>query len=107
MEPASPARLYATLIGAILFVAGMLGFFRDLSWFNFLYVASGALGLLIAGRAPRPYALGLGAIYTGLAIWGFGDGEDWLRLAVGLLGLAAAAGTPRSKPRAKAAAESP
>lgn len=121
MEPPSPARLYATLIGAVLFVAGIVGFFHDLSWLNYLYVASGAAGLLLAAVAARPYALGAGAIYTGLAIWEFSD-RGWPHLAVGLLGLAAFAATrgPKStheagresrqrpkrlKPRAKAAAK--
>jgi hypothetical protein len=125
MEPASPARLYATLVGAVLFVGGIAGFFFDLSWVNYLEVATGALGLLLAGSAPRPYSLGMGVVYLGLAAWGFAGGEEWLRwphLALGLLGLAAFAGTPaashgprsgkrgrrrkRSEPRAKAAAKS-
>jgi hypothetical protein len=123
MEPASPARLYATLFGAILFVAGILGFFHDLSWLNCLYLASGAAGLFLAGFAARPYALCVGTIYTGLAIWEFSH-RGWPHLAVGLLGLAAFAATrgslvthsvpkePRDgrrrlKPRAKAAAERP
>jgi len=107
MEPPSPARLYATLAGALLFVAGILGFFGDLSWLNFLYVGTGALGLLLAGPAPRFCALSLGLIYTTLAIWDFSGGDGWLHLALGLLGLAALAGTPRLEPRAKAAAKSP
>jgi hypothetical protein len=95
MEPPSPARLYATLVGAILFVAGILGFFQDLSWLNYLYVASGAIGLFVAGFAARPYALGAGLLYTGLAIWEFSD-RGWAHLAIGLLGLAAFAATRRS-----------
>ena len=96
MEPPSPARLYATLIGAVLFVAGIVGFFGDLSWLNYLHLATGALGLLLAGIAARPYALCMGALYTGLAVWGFAAEEAWPRwphLALGLLGLAAFAGT--------------
>jgi hypothetical protein len=117
MEPPSPARLYATLVGAILFVAGIVGFFHDLSWLNYLYVASGAIGLYVAGLAARPYALCAGAIYTGLAIWEFSD-RGWAHLAVGLLGLAAFAASrgssapkkspvrpKRLKPRAKAVAK--
>jgi hypothetical protein len=92
MEPPSPARLYATLIGAVLFVAGIVGFFHDLSWLNYLYVASGAIGLLVAGVAPRPYALCAGLAYTGLAIADFSS-RGWPHLAVGLLGLAAFAAT--------------
>jgi hypothetical protein len=96
MEPPSPARLYATLVGAILFVAGILGFFHDLSWLNYLYLASGAVALLVAGIAPRPYALGAGLIYTGLAIAEFSN-RGWPHLAVGLLGLAAFAASRGSK----------
>jgi Domain of unknown function (DUF4383) len=117
MEPPSPARLYATLAGGVLFVAGLLGFFSDLSWANFFQIAIGALGLLLAGYAARPYALWTGAILTVVGILGLatgsgeeilgllpsGGGESWLQLALGALGLAAAAGTPRLEARAKAA----
>ncbi len=92
MQPPSPARLYATLVGALLFVAGILGFFHDLSWLNYLYLASGAVGLLVAGIAPRPYALCAGLVYTALAIADFSS-RGWPHLAVGLLGLAAFAAT--------------
>jgi hypothetical protein len=73
MEPPSPARLYATLVGAVLFVA-----------------------LLVAGIAPRPYALGAGLVFTGLAIADFSS-RGWPHLAVGLLGLAAFAASRGSK----------
>jgi hypothetical protein len=108
MEPASPARLYATLVGAALFVGGIVGFFYDLSWLNYMHLATGALGLLLASAAPRPYALCMGLAYLGLAVLGFSGGEEWLQwphLALGLLGLAAFAGTPQLEPRAKAAAK--
>jgi hypothetical protein len=137
MEAASPARLYATLVGAFLLLLGILGFFYSASfgspggveaalgvlrvnaWFNVLSIATGALGLLAAGSASRPYALAVGLLYTGLAIWGFaigaGDailgflpasgGDDALRLAIGLLGLAAAAGTPKRPRRSLRASE--
>ncbi len=109
MEPASPARLYAAAAGFLLFAGGLAGFFFDLSWLNFLHLASGALALLLAGAAPRPVALLFGLAYTGLALWGFSDGGElgfaWAHLALGLLGLAAyAAG---SEPRTKTAAERP
>jgi hypothetical protein len=96
MEPPSPARLYATLVGAILFVAGILGFFHDLSWLNYLYLASGAVGLLVAAVAARPYALCAGLLYTALAIADFSS-SGWPHLAVGLLGLAAFAASRGSK----------
>jgi hypothetical protein len=135
MEPASPARLYAAVVGALLVVLGILGFFYTASfgdldsyeealgalkvngWLNLFYAATGALGLLVAGASSRGYALAIGLLYTALAIVGWGTGA--LNLVVGLLGLAAAAGTPterkrrpvkqrrerprRSKPRAKPA----
>jgi Domain of unknown function (DUF4383) len=151
MEPPSPARLYATAVGAFLLVLGIVGFFYSASfgspgaveaalgvlranaWLNLLHIATGALGLLLAGRASRPYALGLGVLYTALAIWDFalGGGEailgllptsggnGGLHMALGVLGLAAVAATPKAtagkrrgsrrqqlEPRAKAAAES-
>lgn len=148
MEAASPARLYATVVGALLVVLGIVGFFYSASfgspgsveaalgvlrvnaWLNVFHTATGALGLLAAGYASRQYALGLGVVYTALAIWGFAigagnvilgflaasGGDNFLHLAVGLLGLAAAAGTPKRgassgtsglEPRAKAAGKGP
>jgi hypothetical protein len=128
MEAASPARLYATAVGATLVVLGIVGFFYDLSWVNYFHVATGTLGLFVAGWGSRAYALCLGAIYTGMAIFSLPDASHlWLHLAIGLLGLAAAAGTATSrgsltrhgrakeprgkarrlKPRAKSAAERP
>jgi hypothetical protein len=115
MEPPSPARLYATAAGALLLVLGIVGFFYDASfsglddlqpapgalevnaWFNLLYVLTGAIGLLVAGVASRPYSLLVGLLFTAIGI--LGPGTQWLHLAVGLLGLAAVAGTPRGKPR--------
>jgi hypothetical protein len=137
MEAASPARLYATVVGAALLVLGILGFFYTASfdglgdyeealgalqmngWINLFYVATGALGLFVAGVASRPYALATGLLFTALAIIGWGSGG--LQLVIGLLGLAAVAGTPkpgrkpargqkqrrRSKPRAKPARQRP
>ncbi len=104
MEPPSPARLYATVAGAALFLAGLLGFFEDLSWLNFLHVGSGAVALLLAGAAARPVSLCLGVAYTALAVFAFGD-DGWLHLSIGLLGLAATVGT--SEPRAQTAGKSP
>lgn len=126
MEPPSPARLYAAAVGAFLVVLGILGFFYNASfgdldayeealgvlevngWLNLLYLATGAVGVLVAGASSRGYALAVGFLYTALAIVGWGSGG--LNLAVGVLGLAAAAGTRRPgqqprrlKPRAKPA----
>lgn len=97
----TPASLYAGLIGAVLVVVGILGFFYSSSfgdpgevdavlgvfdvnaWHNIVHIASGALGLLafMAGlAASRTYALAFGVIYVVVAIWGFviGGGESIL-----------------------------
>lgn len=115
MEPASPARLYATAAGALLVILGIVGFFYDASftsldelqralgaidvnaWFNLLYVVTGAIGVLVAGVASRTYAIAMGLLYTLLGI--FGLGTEWLHLTIGVLGLLAAAGTAQSKSR--------
>jgi hypothetical protein len=98
MEGASPARLYATVVGAVLVLAGIIGFFYSASfgspgnvddvfgilsvnaWHNIVHILTGAIGLLVAGYAARQYALGLGVIYLVIAIWGFviGSGESIL-----------------------------
>ncbi|HEV2790186.1 MAG TPA: DUF4383 domain-containing protein [Solirubrobacterales bacterium] len=127
MEAASPARLYAAVVGALLVVLGILGFFYSASfgdsgtveealgflrvnaWLNVLYLLVGALGLLLAGASSRAFALAAGVLFTALAVWGWaigsGDlvlgflpadgGNEALHLTLGLLGFAAAAGTPR------------
>jgi len=133
MEGASPARLYALTVGAVLTVAGIIGFFYDASfdvgdslqrdavfgildvnaWHNIVHIATGVLGLLAAGYAARTYALGLGLVYVVVAFLGFidfatGDVNDtilqfipvntednFLHLALGVLGLAAGAATPK------------
>jgi hypothetical protein len=95
MQDASPARLYATLVGGVLVVAGVIGFFYSASfggpgevddvfgilavnaWHNLVHILTGAIGLLVAGYAARQYAMGLGVIYLAIAIWGFliGSGD--------------------------------
>jgi hypothetical protein len=88
MEPPSPARLYATAVGALLILLGIAGFFygssfgspgtvahtlgalRTNAWLNLLWALLGALGLLLAGTASRAYALAVGAFFTLLAVWG-------------------------------------
>jgi hypothetical protein len=127
MEPASPARLYACAVGALLVVLGIVGFFygssfgspgtldhtlgalRTNGWLNVLWVALGALGLLTAGTFSRAYALAAGLLLTALGIWGLAlspgqaivshvpaaGANEALHLTLGLLGLLAAAATPR------------
>lgn len=136
MDGPNPARLYATLVGAALVVGGIVGFFYSASfggpgkvddvlgilsvngWHNVFHIATGAIGLLVAGYAARQYALWLGALYVAIAIWGFaiggGDsilgflpvntGDNILHLVLGLLGIAAASATPVKKLEARAKA---
>src|SRR5919197_5137193 len=102
MEQQSPARLYALVFGAVLVVAGIIGFFYNSTftsnesvhddvfgilsvngWHNVVHIATGALGLAaFAGGAyaARTYAFGLGAVYIVVAVWGFivGDGDQIL-----------------------------
>jgi hypothetical protein len=95
MDTASPARLYATLVGAALVVIGIIGFFYEASfavgddiradeefgflavngWENAIHILAGLLGLAMAGTnaSARLYSLGFGAIYVVLAIWGWID----------------------------------
>ena len=123
----TPAQLYALVFGATLVVAGILGFFYSSSfgspgevdgvlgildvngWHNVVHIATGVLGLLSLGySSARLYALGLGAVYVVVAIWGFavGDGgeilgfipvnteDNVLHVLIGLAGLGAYAATP-------------
>jgi uncharacterized protein DUF4383 len=106
MNNSSPARLYAGVVGAVLFAAGIIGFFynghfgsgndvfgNDTSvkvfgilavngWHNIVHLLTGALGLLAVGYAAREYALGLGVVYLVVAIWGFiiGSGDSILSI---------------------------
>jgi hypothetical protein len=127
-EP-SPAKLYATLVGALLVVGGIVGFFYSASfgapgkvddvlglfsvngWHNVFYVLTGGIGLLVAGFAARRYAFLLGLVYLAIAGWGFilgggeailgffpvNNGDDFLHLVLGLLGVGAALGTPQQR----------
>ena len=118
----TPAQLYALLFGIVLLLVGILGFLADSSfgtgsnvngsdfivfevngWHNLVHIASGALGLAMWRRADtaRAYALGFGAVYLVVTIWGFitGDHVLWLipvnaadhvlHLAIALTGIAA------------------
>jgi len=93
MDAPSPARLYASLVGAALVAFGIVGFFYSASfgspgevknalgvfavngWSNVLHVLTGVLGLYLAGYASRAYSLGLGAVYMALAAWGLALGS--------------------------------
>jgi hypothetical protein len=98
MEASSPAKLYATVVGTVLTIAGIVGFFYSASfgspgevdkvlgildvngWHNVVHLVTGLLGLVAVGYAAREYAIGLGLVYLVVAIWGFviGSGESIL-----------------------------
>jgi Domain of unknown function (DUF4383) len=103
MDSASPARLYCTLVGAVLVIAGIIGFFYSAGfdtgtagvaadtdevfgilgvngWHNLLHIALGVLALAVAGSpsGARAYCLGIGLVYLALALWGFIDGDNIL-----------------------------
>jgi uncharacterized membrane protein len=88
MEEASPARLFAALVGAALVIYGIAGFFFDSSfdrpadvadalglaavngWANTFHILTGAAGLFLAGFASRRYALWVSALYVAIAVLG-------------------------------------
>jgi hypothetical protein len=100
----TPAMLYAGVVGAVLVVAGIVGFFynadftsdesvRDAvfgildvnGWHNVVHILTGVLGLLAYGAgvyAARTYALALGIVYLVVAAWGFvvGNGDSILSI---------------------------
>jgi hypothetical protein len=126
----SPAQVYALVIGATLTIVGIVGFFYSASfgtgdgterdavlgilevngWHNLVHIASGGIGLLVAGSygGSRVYALGFGATYLLVALLGFlaGDGDEifnlipvntednFLHLLIGLAGVGAGFATP-------------
>jgi len=130
MERRSPAQVYALVIGATLVAAGIVGFFYNASfgtgngterdavlgildvngWHNVVHIASGVVGLAVAGSydGSRLYAFGLGAVYLLVALLGFlaGNGDEifnlipvntadnFLHLLIGFAAVAAGLVTP-------------
>ena len=126
----TPAQLYSLIFGAVLLLTGILGFIADSSfgglgngvegdelvlfevngWHNIVHLASGALGLALAGSAAsaRLFALGFGTVYLLVTIIGFIDGNDIfgllpinsadnvLHLLIALAGIAAGLASARA-----------
>ncbi|HYF24364.1 MAG TPA: DUF4383 domain-containing protein [Baekduia sp.] len=97
----TPAQIYSVVFGATLLAAGLLGFIADSSfdtgsgvqgddlvvfevngWHNLVHIASGLLGLALWRNAAsaRAFALGFGAVYGIVTVWGFADGDQVLSL---------------------------
>ena len=134
MEERSPAQVYALVIGLTLVVVGIAGFFYSASfstgdgterdavlgildvngWHNLVHIASGVVGLALAGSygGARAYALGLGVVYLLVTLLGFvaGDGDEilnlipvntednFLHLLIGLAGVGGGLATPGTAP---------
>jgi hypothetical protein len=139
LDEKPPAQVYALAIGLTLVVVGIAGFFYSASfstgdgterdavlgifdvngWHNLVHIASGAIGLFVAGsyRGARAYALGLGVVYLLVAALGFlaGNGDEifnlipvntednFLHLLIGIAGVGAGLATPAREPRPVAA----
>jgi Domain of unknown function (DUF4383) len=91
MDDSSPARLYCLLVGGVLVIAGIIGFFYEASfstgdsiqtenvfgilgvngWHNLVHIAIGGLLLIAAGGAARGAALFVGVLYLVLSALGF------------------------------------
>ena len=96
----TPAQIYSLVFGATLLLAGIVGFFVDSDfgnlgsnvqgddlvlfevngWHNLIHIASGLLGLALAGsaRGAFGFALGFGLTYGLVTIWGLVTGDNIL-----------------------------
>jgi hypothetical protein len=103
----SPARLYATVVGVVLVIAGILGFFYEANfdtgdsirsddvfgilavngWHNVVHIVLGLIALAMAGTnySARLYALIFGLVYLGLAVWGFLETEEGFGVLIDLV----------------------
>ena len=97
----TPAQIYSLVFGATLLLVGILGFIAESSfntganvdgsnliifevngWHNLVHIASGLVGLAL-WRNPagaRSFALGFGAVYLLVTLYGFVDGNDIIGL---------------------------
>jgi hypothetical protein len=115
------AKTYVVLSGAILFIVGVVGFFRhemfNLTFppaHNVFHLASGVIalwaGLAKSANGVRLFGLIFGAIYLAVAVAGFAGLQDFgpmrmglnthynfIHLGVGLLSLAAGFASPRTQ----------
>jgi hypothetical protein len=103
LQPRSPAQRCALLLGLLLVLAGVVGFFYNGTftsnerihddmlgifsvngWGNTLNVALGSWGLAVASSwsGSRAYGYGAGSILIALGVWGFilGEGQSILSI---------------------------
>ena len=132
----TPAQTYSLVFGATLLLVGVAGFIAEASfdtgsnvdgsnlivfevngWHNLVHIASGLVGLAL-WRNPstaRTFALGFGAVYGLVTVWGFVDGNDvlglipvntednFLHLAISALGIATGLASSDREPRTRTA----
>jgi predicted small integral membrane protein len=72
-------------------VKAVFGVFDVNGWLNTVHIVTGVLGLLafsVRPEAARVYAIALGALYAGLAVWGLiaGSGEPLLGIVPANIG---------------------
>jgi Domain of unknown function (DUF4383) len=139
VDERSPAQVFALVIGLTLVAAGIAGFFYNSSfatgddvprdavigildvngWHNLVHIATGVVGLVLAGSydGARLFALGGGALYLVVAVAGFiaGNGgvllglipvnteDNLLHLLIAIAGLGAGFATPAVEPPSVAA----
>jgi Domain of unknown function (DUF4383) len=139
VDERSPAQVFALVIGLALVAAGIAGFFYNASfdtghdlprdavigvldvngWHNVLHIATGVIGLVLAGSydGARLFAISAGAVYLVVAVAGFlaGDAgeiaglipvnteDNVLHLLIGIAGVGAGFATPAVEPPSLAA----
>jgi hypothetical protein len=135
----TPAQRYALVIGLALTAAGIVGFFYSSAfgkpgkvddvfgvldvngWHNLIHLVSGLIGLAVwrSYSPARRYAIGFGAVYAAIAIWGLviGNGEsilgivpintedNVLHLLIALAGIFAGLGTAATPQPSRAGVE--
>jgi hypothetical protein len=128
----TPAQLYALVFGAVLLLVGIIGFFIDggtsfavgqaaesekgtlllfdvNGWHNLVHVASGAVGLAMAGSpaSARIFAIGFGVVYALVTVLGLAldspilqlipinGADNVLHLLIAVIGIAAGLASPK------------
>jgi hypothetical protein len=110
-------KTFATVLGAVLLVVGLIGFFNDpvLGIFNvnalhnWVHVLAGIVGLvaglMMNGQYARTYNIGFGAIYGLVAILGFiglagfldvNMADNWLHVLIAVAALGVGFGAERT-----------
>ena len=102
MADRTPAQIYSLVFGAVLVIAGIIGFFYSSAfgspgdtdavlgildvngWHNVVHIATGLAGILCARAlaSARAYCLVFGIVYLAVCVWGFIVGNDGSILSI-------------------------